>query len=374
MPPRSFRCLLLAVLLLAGAAARADRVVLRNGRVLEGVIESQDDQRVILRTVGTRLTLDMNRVKRVERVGEEERSALVADLLQAELPPPPFPDALKPLRAEVDRLFAEREHAVRAAANLKQALADEPRLQQERHATFSRYLELQEELHGMAGRRRGLAYRETLETTQRAAAEVHRLDLELDGIRQRQEGWRAQVSAYPGLLSAVRAHAERMREEFHEDEEDGRGTVWLRDVSARLDGLESDFASVRVPLRQNGRRTIVTARLNGRVDVNLLVDTGASVVTLTEAVAQRLGLSYDRTAPLQLMLADGSRSPGYATILNSVEVGEARLENVQAVILARPPAPDLDGLLGMSFLSAFSMTHDGTSNRLELRRFAPSGR
>lgn len=373
MPFRSLRGLLLVGLLLA-CPVRADRVVLRNGRVLEGVIESQDESRLVLRMVGTRLTLDMNRIERIERAGADERAVLVADLIEAELPPPPFPDVLKPLRAEIDRLFAEREHAVRAAAGLRKALEEEPRLLQERQAAFSRYLALQEELSGMAGRPRARAYRETLEAAQRAAADVHRLDLEVDAMRQRQEGWRAQVAAYPERLAAVRAHTERMRTEFQEDEEGGTGTAWLHEVAARLDALESDFTSIRVPIRQDGRRTIVTARLNGRADVTLLVDTGASVVTLTEAVAQRLGLSYDRESPLRLILADGSQSPGYATVLNSVEVGDARLENVQAVVLARPPAPDLDGLLGMSFLSAFSMTHDGTSNRLELRRFAPGGR
>ena len=373
MPFRASIVLFVVGLLLAGAV-RADRVFLRNGRVLEGVIEAEDEERVILRMVGTRLTLDQNRVERVERAGEEARQALVADLLKAELPPPPFPDALNPLRTEVDRLFAERQLALAAAEGLRRIEADEPRLQRERQAAFSRYFQLQDELAKLAGRRRGTTYSETLAAVQEVAAEINRLDAELDALVQHRGVWQERVSAYPTLLATVWANVEQMRGSFEEEMEDGPGTAWLHDVGNRLAGLEGDFATVRVPLRQDGRRTIVSARLNDQVEATLLLDTGASVVTISKAIAQRLGLSYDPAAPLQVTLADGSQSAGYPVVLRSVAVGEARLEDVQAVVLARPPAPDLDGLLGMSFLKAFSMTHDGASNRLELRRFLPEGR
>ena len=81
---------------------------------------------------------------------------------------------------------------------------------------------------------------------------------------------------------------------------------------------------------------------NQKVDV--LVDTGATGVAISQAVADKLGLkSIDA---IRTNTANGD-SVGYMVRLNSVKVGGVEAKNVSAMI-----APGLDGdvLLGMSYL------------------------
>jgi predicted aspartyl protease len=58
-------------------------------------------------------------------------------------------------------------------------------------------------------------------------------------------------------------------------------------------------------------------------------------------------------------------------ILRSVEVEDARVENVVAVIMPAHPAAGIEGLLGMSFLMEFNVQLDPVAQTLTLNRFAP---
>ncbi|HOY71095.1 MAG TPA: retropepsin-like aspartic protease [Methylotenera sp.] len=85
------------------------------------------------------------------------------------------------------------------------------------------------------------------------------------------------------------------------------------------------------------------ALING-VKVDVLVDTGATGVAISQNVADKLKLkSIDA---IRTNTANGD-SVGYLVRLQSVQIGGVRAENVSAMI-----APTLDGdvLLGMSFL------------------------
>lgn len=78
--------------------------------------------------------------------------------------------------------------------------------------------------------------------------------------------------------------------------------------------------------------------------VNVLVDTGATGVAISQRVADKLGLKSIEA--IRTETANGS-SVGYMVRLESVKVGGVEAQNVAAMI-----APGLDGdvLLGMSYL------------------------
>ena len=86
------------------------------------------------------------------------------------------------------------------------------------------------------------------------------------------------------------------------------------------------------------------ALINGH-KVNVLVDTGATGVAVSERVANRLGLP--RRGAVRTATANGD-SVAYMTRLESVKLGGVEAHDVAALI-----APGLAGdvLLGMSFLS-----------------------
>ena len=86
------------------------------------------------------------------------------------------------------------------------------------------------------------------------------------------------------------------------------------------------------------------ALINGE-KVDVLVDTGATGVAISQGVADKLNLkSIDA---VRTNTANGD-SIGYMVRLNSIKIGGVQADNVAAMI-----APGLDGdvLLGMSFLN-----------------------
>lgn len=104
------------------------------------------------------------------------------------------------------------------------------------------------------------------------------------------------------------------------------------------------------------------ARVNG-VHVRFMVDTGATLVSLPMAEAQRLGINYLQGSPGYSVLADGRRVVSYRVNLDSVTVGGLTVYNVEGVVTQGGGEP----LLGMSFLSRMELRDDGQSLTLTKR-------
>ena len=106
--------------------------------------------------------------------------------------------------------------------------------------------------------------------------------------------------------------------------------------------LGNDAQSVTLKRGLDGHYRAEALINNQKVDV--LIDTGATGVAISQAIADKLGLkSIDA---VRTNTANGD-SVGYMVRLESVKVGGVEAQNVAAMI-----APGLDGdvLLGMSYL------------------------
>jgi aspartyl protease family protein len=109
-----------------------------------------------------------------------------------------------------------------------------------------------------------------------------------------------------------------------------------------------------------------TARafVNGQA-VRCLVDTGASVTTLSTASADRIGLDYSQGAPTKAMTVNGIVD-GWRVSLDSVRIGDVTVRDVDAVVVDNDTLPVV--LLGMTFLEQFDMHRQGTTLVLRRRR------
>jgi aspartyl protease family protein len=117
-----------------------------------------------------------------------------------------------------------------------------------------------------------------------------------------------------------------------------------------------------VTLGADGRGHFVAdGTINGRT-VRMLVDTGASLTTLSRSEADRIGLGYRNGARARVSTANGVVE-GWQISLGSVGVGSVTVRNVEAMVLDT----DLQiVLLGMSYLDRFDLERQGS--RLVLRR------
>lgn len=102
--------------------------------------------------------------------------------------------------------------------------------------------------------------------------------------------------------------------------------------------------------------------INGQ-EVEFIVDTGATEVSIPGGVARRLGLQ--RGAPMAVMTAGGAITV-YATGLKSVRLGDIELHGIKAHI--NPTVNGEEVLLGMSFLKHTEFAQRG--NTLTLRQVA----
>lgn len=109
-----------------------------------------------------------------------------------------------------------------------------------------------------------------------------------------------------------------------------------------------------------GSANMVDVRINGAKG-RMIVDTGASLVSITPSFAARARIHADESNPITMQVVGGTvqSAPGYAQL---VEVGSAQAANVPVLISTGNDAAygaQVDGLLGMTFLARFNVTLAG---------------
>lgn len=106
----------------------------------------------------------------------------------------------------------------------------------------------------------------------------------------------------------------------------------------------------KVELKADSRGHFSTHALVNNKTINLLVDTGASFISLTRADARRLGIKLETlNYNLRMQTANGVTRAAPVT-LRVVKVGSIEVRDVQAVVHENEGLNQ--SLLGMSFLSA----------------------
>jgi clan AA aspartic protease (TIGR02281 family) len=122
--------------------------------------------------------------------------------------------------------------------------------------------------------------------------------------------------------------------------------------------------TTEVPLQGDGNKWVVRATLNGTVDGDFLLDTGASFCVLSPTLARRLGAEATGRY-VDLQSANGVvRAP--VVELKSIDVGGNRVRGVTAVVHPAVSA-GLDGIIGLSYLNNFSYGVDPRRKVLRLR-------
>ncbi len=133
--------------------------------------------------------------------------------------------------------------------------------------------------------------------------------------------------------------------------------------------IEDTVLSESIPLRTDGSQTYyVAATINGKHTKEMMIDSGASFISLPFAMARGMGIELNSSDPrVQLQLADGSIIEATLIKLDEVRVGKFAVENVEAVVMP-PTAPDAAALLGMSYLGKFSFKIESDQQKLTMTK------
>ena len=123
----------------------------------------------------------------------------------------------------------------------------------------------------------------------------------------------------------------------------------------------TDGGVIILPMGSHGH-FVTAGQINGQA-VRFMVDTGASLVSLSVADAERIGLNYKSGQVVRMNTANGV-SQGWLTKLNVVRLGTVDVYEVDAVV-SSGGMPYV--LLGNSFLARFQMVRTNDQMVLEKR-------
>ena len=146
---------------------------------------------------------------------------------------------------------------------------------------------------------------------------------------------------------------------------DGKRETLTMGQSARLaGGARSSGTQSVVIIAYNQGHFVTGGTING-VSVRFLVDTGASLISMSSSEAQRLGINYTAGQRSVSSTANGV-VPTYRVKLDEVRLGDVTLNNVDGMVHVGDKLPIV--LLGMSFLNRMEMKRDGEKMTL-IKRF-----
>lgn len=124
--------------------------------------------------------------------------------------------------------------------------------------------------------------------------------------------------------------------------------------------VSNDFAEV--VLKANRQHHYVALALINGQEAEVMVDTGATQVAVSESLARRLGLRPGAAFPVST--ANGTTT-AYATRITSIRLGTIELRDIPANIVPAMGSPEV--LLGMSFLRDLELVQ--REGRLVLRQY-----
>ena len=370
--PRRFMVALL--LLFPVFRVFSDVVVMRNGNKLDGVIIEETTNRIVLSVGVGSVTLKRSQIASIQRAGDGAKKMEDEWARKYFAHEKYVPADLKGLAAEFNGMEGRRQEAVEAVRQIKSLAGQRVSIQDE-------MTRVNNEIAGASLNMPDRPTRAQIDEYNRNVRRLNDLRLRMvdlvDALKNGHAGSDASRQKLAGYIRAYydfRDRFEARKVNYAGLDTNQAARLFFEGVDKRIDSLGADIREVRLPMEHDKNQIVVTARLNGQVDARLLVDTGATAVSISETLAKQLRLPLLDDQKIELTVADGSTREGKSVVLGSVEVLGMKVDSVAAIVVSSPPGPGLDGLLGMSYLMEFGVQIDPVRNELTLTRFEPSGR
>lgn len=359
------RILLLALILVP--SARADLIELNSGKEMKGLITRETSSEIDVDIGYGTVTLSKADIRSIKRSAAKKRDALVKakrlqDLVDG--------DSVTEDQAPLVKAYKK---AAQAKEDLRDARARQEDTQDSESGNDS-------ELNDLISDNRRVA--QELSTANRDADPRYYNQLVSEynsgtaAIRAKQLAMVERHAADSGLAEKIRdymAAYQDFQREFRSfpkpDADAGKDDREFYDLmKGALAGMDRDFAREKVDAERVGSHWVVGVLLDGKVSARMIVDTGASVIALSRAVADQLGPEAKKLGTAQVEVADGRKVTVPVLELPVVEVGRNKAEHVLAGVMPESLGAGIDGLLGMSFLNHFGFEGDPKSGALYLRR------
>ena len=114
---------------------------------------------------------------------------------------------------------------------------------------------------------------------------------------------------------------------------------------------------LRVPLKRYGRHFVVNCSIEGRCEISLLINTGASLTAVREAIVRSLGFNLGIVGLVMLNTANGRVNAPLTRVKDFTIAGQT-VRDMEIAIMSINTFSQTDGLLGMNYLRHFNFYID----------------
>ena len=155
------------------------------------------------------------------------------------------------------------------------------------------------------------------------------------------------------------------------DADDGLNSQWTATLNEQLaegpTAPQADSApNYAIPLTPLRDHFIVASSINSDDQLNLIIDTGASMTTLTSERFAEIDHASFRYMDSRLFNTANGLTQGKVYRVESISLGEISIENLEVAVLDYSSAAGVDGLLGMNVLRNFRFEIDQDKELLYL--------
>lgn len=362
----------LVALALLAPAAIPDTVYLKNGKTLEGLIEEESDTYVVVNFGLGTVRLRRSQIDTIARSGAGEEEAIKEHwkaryITHEKYVPAPYQD----LAQRFKDLEGMQRAAHAAHAHIQRVHEEQPRLRNEYERTES-------SLVGISAQLAAASPEDDIDEYNKLVAANNSTGARLVVLRdqmQQQEGQLKKdistISNYLRVLSAFKKFFDERHQDYTQSADAPEYDDYFLAIRSRKEAFEAEVRENTIPHEEHFGHMFVSTRINNQHTAELMLDTGASLVTLSHLAAERMGIPTGGNHTAEFRLADGSVIEAEMVVLDTVQVGDARVDQVLAAVIPDALADGRDGLLGMSFLREFVINYDAAGRELVLKRFEP---
>ena len=352
--------------------ALADSIKLKNDGTLNGVIKGEDETSITIAIgVGT-MKIRKSEIESIQKASAKENDAMESGFRKKGIERGTFvPPGMEDLAQKLKEVSGGRK-SVDNARHRMDSLKEETDADSKKFKSLRADFEAKNnEIHRMDPKSDVPRYNKLITELNMINIKLSALSEELNKLNPRlpeyqRDYWKA-ITDYGNDIGDFRLYLEKQAAAAKKRGMTDDESLYLETVRKSLAELEKGLIKDTVAISKSKYGMTVKATLNGEVTCLLAVDTGASVVVISKEIAGRLEINpNDSVEDVQLTLADGSLIKSKVIKIKSVKVGNSTVYDVAAAVTDRSPGPEVDGLLGMSFLNNFNIKIDVANENLIL--------
>ncbi len=139
----------------------------------------------------------------------------------------------------------------------------------------------------------------------------------------------------------------------------------VKNLENWISKLKSLEGKIVVRFSPGSKYIPVHGDLNGTVRQKFIIDTGATLSTISAGTARDLGIRMDQNNPIRMFYTAGGVRKAPEVVLSSIKIGECVIHDVRVLVVDLPQQPEL-GLLGLNYLNNFRMNMNSEQGVLTL--------